>query len=154
MQRQTLPTPESVLTLLDRLDREDVRFHMEWREGRCRLRYRDAGGEGRPRKRRSVALPEDVELLAEARRRVEAARWREGRGSRTKRNREARKALRGLKRKVLAASGRGRDVRRRIGWMFDRAAAMGMDMLEDFINRGPWLARGRPAGRPRKAPRA
>jgi len=142
-----------VLSLFARFAREDVQVSMERRDGRWRLRYRDAGGEGRPRKRYSVALPDDAELLSEVRERVERLRRRQPEVASERRNaREARAMLAELRRKVQKASGRGRDVKKRIGRMFNMAATMGMDVLEDFFARESWLARGKPAGRPRKTP--
>jgi hypothetical protein len=95
-------------------------------------------------------LGDDAVLIAGVQERVDAARRCEDRGTRTKRIREARRAILGLREKMLSASNRGRDVRRRIGRLFDLAALMGPAMLEDFISHSPWLAQGRPAGRPRK----
>ena len=152
MLRPAPTTPESVLALLDRLIRDGVRVSLEQRDCRWRLRYRDAGGNGGSRKRRSVELPDDALLIAGAQERVDATRRLDDRGPRTKRIREARRAILGLREKVLAASGRGRDMKKRIRWMFNLAATMGPAMLEDFLGRSPWATRGRPAGRPRKMP--
>ena len=92
-------------------------------------------------------LLDEVRRLLEARRRPETA---EGAGASKECAREARKALRGLKRKVSEASGRGRWLRARIGRMFDIAAALGPETLMDYLDHAPWEATGHPGGRPRK----
>ena len=53
-----------------------------------------------------------------------------------------------VKRRLLAAAGCGRLLRRRLGRVCEYAAALGLDALEDFIGHRPWLARAMPAGRP------
>jgi hypothetical protein len=58
-------------------------------------------------------------------------------------------ALSRVRSRLLAATGRGRWIRRRLGRLFDLAAGLGLDALVDFMAHRPWLARGRPAGRPR-----
>jgi hypothetical protein len=148
MPHQPPPASEAVLALLDRLLRNGAQVNLERRGGRWRLRYRDAGGNGVPRRRHSVTLPDDAEQPVRAR--LEAARLRHGggygQGRRARRVRDARQALRTLRRKVLAASNRGRWIRTRIGLVFDLAAAMGPEVLENFIAHVPWRAAGRPAG--------
>ncbi|MDR1612915.1 MAG: hypothetical protein LBT97_09045 [Planctomycetota bacterium] len=91
-------------------------------------------------------MAQDAWLLAEARellrRRKEAARRDAGR-------RDAGRALAALENRVQAASGCGRLLRQRITRVYKYAVALGLDTLEDFILRRPWLARAMPAGRPK-----
>ncbi|MCL2001239.1 MAG: hypothetical protein FWG74_07370 [Planctomycetes bacterium] len=146
------PVRAPVQTLLDTLGRNNGwQVNLERNAGRLRLRCRQrdpATGLGR---RLSRELPVDPTLQDEViglvnsmrRRRPEIARERRER-------REARAGLVALRKKMLAASKRGRDVKKRIAWMFNRAATMGLDVLEDYLAREPWLARGKPAGRPRR----
>jgi hypothetical protein len=95
-------------------------------------------------------LAQDAWLLSEARellrRRKEAARRDAG-------QQEAGRALAALKNRVQAASGCGRLLRKRIVRVYDHAAVLGVDSLEDFIRHQPWLARAMPAGRPAKIAR-
>jgi len=145
---------ESTLSLIDRLVREGAGVNLERSGGRWRLRCRQRDPATGRSRRLSHELPDDPSLLSEVRERVERQRRRQPEAASERRNaREARAMLAELRRKVQRASGRGRDVKKRIGWMFNMAATMGMDVLEDLIAREPWLARGKPVGRPRKAPR-
>jgi hypothetical protein len=150
MPHQPPPASEAVLALLDRLLLNGAQVNLERRGGRWRLRYRDPGESGAPRRRHSAALPDDA--AAQARTLLEAARLRRGGGygygRRARRVRDARQALRTLRRKALAASDRGRWIRTRIGRVFDLAAVMGVEVLENFIAHAPWRAAGQPPGRP------
>ena len=117
------------------------------------MRFRQTDPATGKRIRRAVTLTDDRALLRAVRVRVrlEAARRRPDVDEGNERAREVRKALRDLKRRILAASGRGRWLRRRLGRAFDIAAALGPETLDDFIGREPWKAEGKPGGRPRKA---
>jgi hypothetical protein len=127
---------------------------MEESAGRWRLRYRQRDPATGRCRRRSLELPDDPALLDEVREQVNHLRRRNPEAAQERRTaREARVWLARLRRKVLAASSRGRDMKKRIAWMFNRAAAMGLDVLEDYLAHEPWRARGRLPGRPRKPPR-
>ncbi len=139
-----LSSQTSLLRRLDSLLRDAAtQVNLECRNGRWRIRYRQTDDSGK-RRRRSIALPDDAMLLAEVRERIR--RRRDGGG---KRAAEAGKALRSLKRRMLAAADCGRWLRRRIGRMFDIAAGLGREMLDDYLDHKPWRAVGKPAGRPR-----
>lgn len=142
-----LSSPNCVLQRLEALFRDAaVQLDMECRDGRWRVRYRRTDASGK-RRRRSITLPDDAMLLAAVKERLQRRREK---GKAKRRAVAEKKALRRLKRQIVAKSGRGRWLRRRIGKMFDLAACLGPEMLNDYIDHEPWRARGKPAGRPQK----
>lgn len=129
---------------------------IEARGASTRVRWRAFDRTTRRIKRHSLRLP-DEDTIKRARAFLERARHdREIAKMMTpwlvdaeKANRsESRALLSALRKKLLAACEGGAVVRQRLGKAFDSAAEMGLEVLEDFIKRGPWEATGRPAGRP------
>lgn len=131
------------------------RHHSGWR-----IRARERHPETSLVTRRAFALPDNPELIAKVRKLIQYARDdRRLRKEMEKALREscreldasAKTALAELRARVVGACGAGRVVKRRVAAAFNNAAAMGMDMLADFIGRQPWNAVGKPAGRPGRA---
>ena len=152
-----VPSPSATTAVIEHvqmiLSLPGAQVNLERRGDRHRLRYRVKGALGDTSARKALELSADDAMVAIIRRMIEEHRRNRKRTTPMPAKKPENGSPQGLTpvlRRVLNSCPRGRVVRRRIALVFRIAAGLGHEVLEDFLEREPWLARPNRAGRPRK----